>query len=772
MVINLFLMLNENYYNTLIDKYSTNQDCNKLISLTTNVILNNYSSKNVYFNFPKGFDLKEIINLLYEDLSKQIFSNHADLTDYSVGNKLKRKNEKSKNIYIIKDILDSRYFLTIEKDDSNLIITSTFDNLKRNFIQIQQNSRTSTLLKYNDFFKEVNSYGFLPTHFSKKLVLIAGQTMWGNLEHKNCIPSIYLPNTREEEQTVIKSIFALEDSIAYITPKYDVCYEELLKKNVEVDTIIICGTDLNCLSQIINDQSKYKFKLILLSNENEMQQINNITLWNWQKEEISLTQAKPNGPIIDINEIANIELEKLFQIFESAKRYVSTELDQAIKLSNYGYYVRLAFNALQEEGFDYALYRLKTNKELENNEGGYDINFFGEKNPKEALKRLIELLKDKKYKINKIRQLWEVSNKKIIIIADREDIDFLKKQLNTTKNILTYTELKKLLNNDDYKTKTLLFYSFDGSKKEFDFLYNLFNNIKLVLYSQERDLYFSQLQYHKTNIEKELTSNDRFTLCRIKYVPIAVTPVKVSPTLEDILKKLDESSQKTYDNYKDESDSLLDETEEQITYRVTLSNSTVEELESNETVFDSKGNLIKAFKLQVNKRVRIYSKEQLPEELLQIAMAEEPEIFGKVKEHSTFWQNALSSLGIKYKNNREKLYSLLKQNGLRVLPSTVDAYFRGNSKFPMFNRDLKAILELSNNLSLFNEIKKSKKLYNNTMIALGRGIKQELKQFLQEKTLGEILCKKNFTKETLQRFIEDKMPLLTITKIEEVCDEQ
>jgi fructose-1-phosphate kinase PfkB-like protein len=56
---------------------------------------------------------------------------------------------------------------------------------------------------------------------------MAGQAMWNNLKKKDCIPSIYLPNTREIEQTTRKSIEALDDCIAYVTSKYDVCYEEI-----------------------------------------------------------------------------------------------------------------------------------------------------------------------------------------------------------------------------------------------------------------------------------------------------------------------------------------------------------------------------------------------------------------------------------------------------------------------------------------------------------------------------------------------------------------
>jgi hypothetical protein len=105
------------------------------------------------------------------------------------------------------------------------------------------------------------------------------------------------------------------------------------------------------------------------------------------------------------------------------------------------------------------------------------------------------------------------------------------------------------------------------------------------------------------------------------------------------------------------------------------------------------------------------------------------------------------------------------------LPATIDAYFRGQRKFPMFNTDLRAILKVAGKELLYEQIKKSKRLYNSTMIALGRGIKQELQQFLKDKTVGEILQKKSFTKETLQKFIDEYMPLLTISKIEEISHE-
>jgi hypothetical protein len=730
------------------------------------MILDNYRSRNVYFNFPKGYDLQKITNLLYENLSKQIFTKHADITNYSIGNRLKRTKEKGKNIYVITEINGNSYILTKEKDISNSIITSTFDSLKRNFIEIQKSTRNTTLSKYSDYFKKHNGYGFLPTHFSKKILLIAGQTIWNNLKNKNCIPSIYLPNTRESEQTIRKSIEALEDCIAYITPKYEVCYEEILKKNIAIDTIFVCNTDLSSISQILQDKSKYDFKLILLSNENEARQLNNLTLWSWQQEEFELIEKNQNRSI-DIDCINDNELETQILHFEKCIQYVSS-LEIPIKLKSYGYFLRLALNALQKEQFDYLLMRLKSNKELERNEGGYED--FAEYNPKEALKNLILYLKEHNPKYRKLEDIINSITKNTLIVADREDNVLLKSTWNSKCKVVTNVEFKKLLKNGEIYSKTVIFYSFNGGK-DFDFIYNLSNNIQLILYKQEKELYYKQLQNHTKQLETELTSENRYKICGIKYEPIVEKEIKISPTLEQIIERLEQRSNAAYEGYKNESDSLLDDLEEEITYRITLSNNNVVELESNETVFDSEGNLIKSYKLKLGNKIRIYPKEQLAENLFQIAVEVEPEKFGKIDEHATVWQNALKDLE-QHTVDREQLYNKIKENGLRVLPATIDAYFRGQRKFPMFNTDLRAILNVAGKELLYEQIKKSKRLYNSTMIALGRGVKQELQQFLKDRTVGEILQKKSFTKETLRKFIETDMPLLTITKIEEVTDEQ
>ena len=91
----------------------------------------------------------------------------------------------------------------------------------------------------------------------------------------------------------------------------------------------------------------------------------------------------------------------------------------------------------------------------------------------------------------------------------------------------------------------------------------------------------------------------------------------------------------------------------------------------------------------------------------------------------------------------------------------------------MFNGDLKAIFRLQHPDAnegeiekLVNPIRKSKSIYSSTMIALGRGMKQEMKYYLKENKIGEILLNLKFSKATLDNFIDNFMPLLEIDKKE------
>jgi len=472
--------------------------------------------------------------------------------------------------------------------------------------------------------------------------------------------------------------------------------------------------------------------------------------------------------------IEDLEFEILIKEFDERIYYLQNQF--SIELKSFGNLLRIALNTIQPETFDNLLERINRNRELEkalDNAGGYTIDFIEDNNPKEALVKIVIYLKTNLLKLKRLLELSQSDNQKKIIVIDTNDINYLQPKIRNNRiALLSFVQFRK----KELKNETLLFCSFNGDK-DFDFIYNLSVNNTLILYEQEYQLYQKQLQKRKQQIEDEVKSNDRFIISGIQYEPLPDILVHISQTIDDIVNRIDDFSNNVYNGYKEESDSLLDEIDEKIIYRINLSGNREVHIDSNETVFTEKGDLIKVYKLKVGDKIRIYPKVEFAENLYNVAVETEPEIFGKVEEHSKFWKDIITQLRRQYDD--ENLYQKLKEHGLRVLSATVDSYFRGNRKFPMFNNDLRAIIKLRFTTKAETEIDeilkpllKSKTTYNSTMISLGRGLKQELRLFLKEGQIGEILEKRKFNAITLSKFIEDFMPLLVITEKEAYDSEE
>jgi len=284
-------MLNPKYYKDLLVKYVGDYDQNKFLLLVSSMILQNYRQQNVHFNIPNNENaLAEIISRLYTELAFFAFEKFADFPQLRVGDKMKKKDGGKKDIYRISKFAENCYSLT-NIDDASLIVSGIkYDSLIKKYTPITQNSQERTIKRYEDFFKPKNPHGFLPTNFSKK-ILFVGKSVWEKLEHKDKIPTTYLPNTREEnDHSPKKSIPALTDCIVYVLPKYSACYEQIFQKGIKIDTIVFCGADESSIQQMLQDQNVYKFKTILLSNSHAPI-ADNSQCWNWFKEEIDLIEA-------------------------------------------------------------------------------------------------------------------------------------------------------------------------------------------------------------------------------------------------------------------------------------------------------------------------------------------------------------------------------------------------------------------------------------------------------------------------------------------------
>ena len=466
--------------------------------------------------------------------------------------------------------------------------------------------------------------------------------------------------------------------------------------------------------------------------------------------------------------IADKEFDNLLNNYEECILFLK---EKGINLINYSYYFRMALNCIIESDFDYLLKRIDKNRDFENNDQGYEVSYFNNenKNPKTALINIIEYLKTNNPKYKYVKKEIEILNK-FKIVGEANHI-----QLFHNKPFLTYKQVKQKLKEETNKKMPFCLYSFN-SKKDFDFLYPLKNEIIIILFEIEKKMFdFQLLQYNK-DLEKELTSEDRKNLCSIKYMPIIDEIIKVPESLSEILKRLDEKSNKDYEIYQTENDIILEELDEdKISYHLIFNDNSDEKIESNKTVFDNQNNLLKVYKLKEGDNIRIYPDREFANDLYKVATETEPDKFGKIEEHSKIWKNILMELEIQI--NRENLFKKLKEKGLKIISDTFDNYFRDVNKFPMYNKDIKIILNESNNENLIIkelEILKYKRFYNSTMISLGRGLKQEILFFLKNKNLNEceILKKINFKVETLNTFIKEKMPLKKIKSIEIINYEQ
>lgn len=286
------------YYQELlksIEKINPSVEFKNTCYLTFDLIWRNYENQNIHINIPNNHTIISfIVNRLHKKLANIIFRQNADFPPLKIGDLVKRNDTKGNDLFKIKQIKDKEVTLRLKKSSTKCSMHERFlklDSLLKHYIPVIQNAQDKTLKKYQNYFDAINTHGFLPTFFSKKVAFIIPKSIWDNLEKKAYIPSIYLPNSREDNHTTIKSIPALEDCIAYFTPRYEVCYEQLLVKGTKIDTLVICDTELNVIPQIIQDQSNYNFKLIILTNDYEPHKFNGVCSWNWNKEEIDLLET-------------------------------------------------------------------------------------------------------------------------------------------------------------------------------------------------------------------------------------------------------------------------------------------------------------------------------------------------------------------------------------------------------------------------------------------------------------------------------------------------
>lgn len=291
--------LNRTYYQLIWDKYKnintlSNGFIDNSVCLTVKIILDHYR-KNlpIQINFQNSKNsISGIARHLFIELSNDIYCNYTGFPDFVEGETILRDKRKyadgKKHNYLFKGIRNGYYVLYDIK--GNLEAQIKYDDLIKKLIPITQGGRTIT--NYINYFKNLNNgfvHKFTPTKFEQKSVFISKKPLWDNLKEKSKIPSVYLPNPREENRlTETRSIPALSDCIIYFTAKYEVCYHNLLSKGEKIKTIVVFDTEADKIQQMLQDKGRFGFNLIILSNSYFPTRTSSIPCWNWFKEELEI----------------------------------------------------------------------------------------------------------------------------------------------------------------------------------------------------------------------------------------------------------------------------------------------------------------------------------------------------------------------------------------------------------------------------------------------------------------------------------------------------
>lgn len=498
--------------------------------------------------------------------------------------------------------------------------------------------------------------------------------------------------------------------------------------------------------------------------------------------------------MICLKKIDNEDLEKLLEDYDAALSKLQQPPYYIEKIPDYTYYLSRLLKSIecnQRINKSELTSRIEFNSSFENllsNHGNSIESLPSELNLKNILLKISETINKQNKKAETIFNiLKEKTNRnteesihntillidhkqnKALIISNNYDEDFLTDYIekNDLKNI-EIDRYKKFIKRKEEELKEyyIIGYFLEGYR-DFEIYHNLSVNVNLFLYEFEERLYKVYLNKYKSKMENELQSEDRFFISGIKYEAPAAISVSISQTLQNIIDRTKDWNEKEFDNNIDDPDESSNEyISFQIEYEGFLD---IDILKSTDSVFDEKNNLIKVNRLKINDKIRVY-KLDFGEILLNTAMEFQTEIFNEIENHSKLWKNVLIEVYSKtYKKDITNLHFHLKKHGVRVLQSTViNNWIHGKTKFPKSDKAIKAIYEISKDIRLglsFNDIIKSKRIYNSTMISLGRDLKEEIKNFLVNGNIGEIMQKNNITPETLKRVIDQQMPLKKIKNI-------
>lgn len=477
--------------------------------------------------------------------------------------------------------------------------------------------------------------------------------------------------------------------------------------------------------------------------------------------------------MIEVTVIQHDNLTSLMNKYDAALSLLKSPPFYIDSIYSYPKYLSGLFKAIDDTYIHELRERISFNSELENKlrQQGNDVQAMGENNPQNILIEIADLLLKENIKSQKLFEILKKNpGRRPLVIANNSDIEFINlifEGIATT----TYSQIDKFLEANSANKFYVVDYSLEGYN---DFLkyYNYDFIVHLLLYEQEKEMCDSFLKKYQKELEVELTSPFREKFSGIKYPIISDREEEkpLSATIQSIIENAEHRDEDDFIAIKENPELDASET---IRYTIIYEEHTPgDELNSNDYVFNEENRLIRIGKIEAGDKIRVYN-EKLNINLYEIAEKEDEETFDMIEYYSKLWQDALLNYYHAKLITAEDLFELLKNQGLTVTEATLRNYLHKRVKFPMRTADLEAIRQLTADTALQDNMKsllKYKRIYNGVMIALGRNLKEEIRDYLQSKKVGSIL-KGKFTKEMLDTFIKTNMPFRTVKEIKRTITE-
>lgn len=721
-----------------------------------NLLINIYErEEKTHFYIPTIFVLSLI------SFYKNYISYHPDI---KVGDILQRSGQT----YKVVEIGENNYILKANKGIKRSVSKKGIETFIVTTAALKDRKSKIRFDTYKSFFNKIFKVkSKLPSKFKYKFLIITSKEIIQKLKefeldsekiHK-AFPFEYISKSGKHFPNLPI------DPMIYIVNDYETAKGHVFNlQDIEIDTIVFIGASKyrEYISNIFNDQRKQKFKNCIFIGNEDIKEVSNLKKWNWTFPEKICLNGSATYPIRIIraeDAILSELIQKLHHILRSIEDELFIELHEISKLIK-DVFIIVAPDEKSRLRNQIEEFKSVIEKKAEaiileklDDIGVDDYEEYWSK-IKAVIEEIINQLgkENEKYKI--LKSLTDIEY--LVVPLKYVDIELWKEQLkllgNSRINVIAYRDYKKLNIEQPFRICFLAYYGYNHLKS----MLNTHHKITLLLYDEEIQHNNQNLTGFKNELLQEYCSVDRKELSGVDY-PRAPQEESTSDLIERLFgQEFDDPREYQYER-------------ENLLYEIIFEDFETRVLDSNKTIIlirESREVPEKVYNLIEGDEIRVYD-NTTKEQLYEIALREDKEgRFKEIEETSRLWKGRLLHFYKTEFTTIERLFDLLKSNGLTIsnihtLKKWLDPLDK--VKFPQTVKDLYAIKRTLNDDTLnesFSNVLKGRRVYNSIMIALGRDLSEEITNYIVAGEKGKIL--KRFSNSQIDEIVQRNAPIRKI----------